>query len=675
MQFLFPIFLTAALTLAVPVIIHLFHFRRFKTVYFTNVRWLKELKEETANRSKLRNLLVLASRILALGALVLGFAQPFIPHGKDVKAGEKAVSIFIDNSFSMSALSKDVPLLEAAKKRARDIINAYAISDKFQIITNDFEGRHQRLVSKEEALGLVDEVKISPATRELSKVVTRQTQTLNSGKSVNKSSFLISDFQQNISDFKNIRDTATEINLAPLAAVQERNVSVDSVWFEAPVQMLNQTNRLLVRLTNRSTDKAEDIRLTLTHDGQAKPGGTLSMPANGSVVDTLNMTILKTGWHEAEVSITDYPVQFDDKYAFTFHVAQEVNVLALNDAAPNRYLNNAFSGVTYFKINNQDTRNIDYSKLKNYQLIVLNGLVNISSGLSSELKQYVQNGGNVLFFPAASGNIESYKGFLSGLQANNFVNFEGLSREVSSINTDEFIFHDVFENKSANLKLPVSQGNFKAMAGARGEESLLTYRDGSSFLGKTTMEQGNLYVCYAPLDEKYSDLSRNGEIFVPMLYKMAISTGKAKRIAYTIGKDNVLDADNKAVGNEIVYKLKGKNEEFIPQQRVVNAKVMLTVGNEVHDAGIYNLYLKPEDILSKYAFNYNRKESDLKYFDAAALKGFTRSNIKLFDTAAEANFTQLVGEREQGTSLWRWCLGAVLLFLALETLLLRFWKV
>jgi Na+/H+ antiporter NhaD/arsenite permease-like protein len=120
MQFLFPIFLTAALALAVPIIIHLFHFRRFKTVYFTNVRWLKELKEETANRSKLRNLLVLASRMLALGALVLGFAQPFIPHGKDVKAGEKAVSIFIDNSFSMSALSKDVPLLEAAKKSARD---------------------------------------------------------------------------------------------------------------------------------------------------------------------------------------------------------------------------------------------------------------------------------------------------------------------------------------------------------------------------------------------------------------------------------------------------------------------------------------------------------------------------------------------------------------------------
>jgi Aerotolerance regulator N-terminal len=675
MQFLFPIFLTAALALAVPIIIHLFHFRRFKTVYFTNVRWLKELKEETANRSKLRNLLVLASRMLALGALVLGFAQPFIPRGKDVKAGEKAVSIFIDNSFSMSALSKDVPLLEAAKKRARDIVNAYAIEDKFQIITNDFEGRHQRLVSKEEALGLVDEVKISPSTRVLSKVLTRQIQTLNSGKAVNKSSFIISDFQQNIADFKNIRDTSTEINLAPLAAVQERNVSVDSVWFEAPVQMLNQTNRLLVRVTNRSTDKAEDIRLTLTHEGQVKPGGTLSIPANGSKTDTMNMTILKTGWHEAEVGITDYPVQFDDKYSVTFNVAQEVNLLSLNENAPNRYLNNAFSGANYFKITNQDARNIDYSKLKNYQLIVLNGLNNVSSGLASELKQYVQNGGNVLFFPTATGNIESYKSFLSGLQANNFLNFEPLPREVSNINTDEFVFKDVFENKNANLKLPTSQGNFKAISGARGEEALLSYRDGSPFLGKTTVEQGNLYTCYAPLDEKYSDLARNGEIFVPMLYKMAISTGKTKRIAYTIGKDNVLDADNKAVGNETVYKLKGKAEEFIPQQRIVNSKVILTVGNEMRESGIYNLYLKPEAIVSKFAFNYDRKESDLKYFDAAALKDFTRSNIKLFDTAAEANFTQLVGEREQGTSLWRWCLGAVLLFLALETMLLRFWKV
>jgi len=148
MQFLFPTFLFALGAIAIPIIIHLFYFRRFKKVYFTNVKFLKEVKEETSARQKLRNLLVLLMRCLAIAALVLAFAQPFIPTGQDVKTGDKAVSIFVDNSFSMSSLSQDVPLIELAKSRAREIINAYPVEDRFQVLTNDFEGRHQRLIGK-----------------------------------------------------------------------------------------------------------------------------------------------------------------------------------------------------------------------------------------------------------------------------------------------------------------------------------------------------------------------------------------------------------------------------------------------------------------------------------------------------------------------------------------------
>jgi hypothetical protein len=50
MQFLHPAFLFALGALAIPVIIHLFNFRRFKTVYFSNVSFLKEIKEETSSR-------------------------------------------------------------------------------------------------------------------------------------------------------------------------------------------------------------------------------------------------------------------------------------------------------------------------------------------------------------------------------------------------------------------------------------------------------------------------------------------------------------------------------------------------------------------------------------------------------------------------------------------------
>ncbi len=77
MQFIFPAFLAALAVIAIPVIIHLFYFRRFKRVYFTNVRFLKEVKK-TSNRRKLRNLLVLLMRCLAIAAMVLAFNSPFL---------------------------------------------------------------------------------------------------------------------------------------------------------------------------------------------------------------------------------------------------------------------------------------------------------------------------------------------------------------------------------------------------------------------------------------------------------------------------------------------------------------------------------------------------------------------------------------------------------------------
>ena len=99
MQFIYPEFLFALSVLAIPIIIHLFNFRRFKKIYFTNVRFLKEIKQDTQSRSRLNHLLVLLSRLLALTFLVFAFAQPFIPAKTNkVQSGTKRVSIYVDKA-------------------------------------------------------------------------------------------------------------------------------------------------------------------------------------------------------------------------------------------------------------------------------------------------------------------------------------------------------------------------------------------------------------------------------------------------------------------------------------------------------------------------------------------------------------------------------------------------
>ncbi|MCB0652771.1 MAG: BatA domain-containing protein [Saprospiraceae bacterium] len=678
MQFLYPTFLFALAALAIPIIIHLFYFRRFKKVYFTNVRFLKEVKEETSARSKLRNLLVLLMRLLAIAFLVFAFAQPFLPaKNAAVKKGSKAVSVFIDNSFSMKALSSDVPLIEKAKQRAREIVEAYPVDARFQVLTNDFEGRHQRLYSKDEALNLVEEIKISPAVKKLSSVLGRQKQTLNSGDADNRTIYLLSDFQRNITDLENEADTTIEINLLPLQAVRENNVGIDSAWFEAPVQMLNQLNTLLVRVRNYTNEDAENIRLSMLYTGENKPVGTMNIPAKSFVIDTINLTVLKPGWQNVTLNITDYPIQFDDKYFLSFLVAEQINVLAINDLAANPNMEAAFRGFGNYVLTNATSNQLDYSKMSGYQLIVLNELTSISTGLAFELQQFVKNGGNLLVFPNKNATIASYRSFLSGFPADELERFEETAKKVSYINTDEFIFHDVYENKSANFNLPSTTGSFRLSSyQSRKAEPLLTFRDGEPYLSKYQVEQGNLYLCASPLNTNFNDLVRNGEIFVPLLYKTAISSGQTRPVAYTIGKDEQVSYPiTQAIGNETVYKLKGKAEEFIPEQRIIGARAILGVHQQIPDAGFYELFLTPEEKLYQYAFNYDRQESDLEYYSGEDLENIAGPTTSVIDITDEAYLTQTIAERSQGIVLWRWCIIAVLIFLGLEVLLLRFWKV
>ncbi len=675
MQFLYPNFLWALLALAIPIIIHLFYFRRFKKVYFTNVRFLKEVKEETSARRKLRNLLVLLARCLAIAFLVFAFAQPFIPQSENVKKGIKTVSVFVDNSQSMNALSQDVSLLDKAKQRAREIVDAFSPDDRFQIITHDLEGRHQFLVSKEDAITLISEIEITPAVRKLSRVLARQKQAFESNGGENQLAFMISDFQRNITDLENLKDSLLELSLVPLQAVQESNISIDSAWFISPVQMLNQTNLLIVKLTNYGNQDAENIRLALRQEGQNKPVGTLTIPAGESVYDTANISILKPGWQEAQLTITDYPIQFDDTYYFSFYVAEKINILSINPLQPNRYLSAALKGIPYFNLVNQSSQKLDYSAFPGFQLIILNDLGQISSGLAFELSQYVENGGNLLVFPGVNADLPSYRSFLTTLQANELVQLVKQEKGVASINTDAFVFKDVFEETNQNLKLPVTQANYKFTGfNTRPEETLLVYRDGSTFLGKYTAEEGNVFLCAAPLDQEYNNLVGNAEIFVPMLYKMAISNSKDRKIAHFIGKDEVIETDPSKVGAEAIFRLKGANKEFIPEKRSFEKKTFLKLNNQITEAGYYDLLVNQDETVFKYAFNFDRRESSLNYFSPSDLQTKVGEQVVVLDLNNNANLTAVVGEKSRGVQLWKWCLILALAFLLVEGVLLRFWK-
>lgn len=672
MQFVFPSFLWALLLLAIPVIIHLFYFKRFKKVYFTNVKFLKEVKEETSNRNRIRNLLVLLSRLAALACLIFAFAQPYLSNKKVDHNRDNYISMFIDNSFSMKSRSESVSLLDNAKSMARQIVNSYSEADQFQLVTHELNGQQQRWISKEDILVAIEEIEATPEVHTLSEVVSRQEQMFED-LNANNNIYLLSDFQKNITDLDVNIDSTLDIKMMPLQSIKENNISIDSAWFLSPVPLKNQANRLVVNLTNYGDDAKDDVRLFVNQNGQSKPVGSIDIAANSKIQDTIDLVFLEGGWQNIEIKVEDFPIQFDDSYLVSFQLNDDVKILSLNQSGQNRYVNSLVQGLANFNLVNQTLSNIRYNEFPEFDLIILNDLIDISSGLSSELENYILNGGKVLLFPSKVATLEKINQFLSKMAVNSFEQYEEKEREVFKLNTNDFIFSDVYEKVDQNLKLPNTSGNYiSSNFSSRGGEAILSYRDGSPFISKYIKEKGILYVCNASLDIQQSDLARIAEVFVPMIYKMALAKNSAKPLAYVIGGDNIAETNSTLSGAESVFKVTGQ-QEFIPGQTRIGRRTIVDFNDMITESGFYNLAIN-DTIVDKYAFNHNRLESELDFVPISDLRSKYGDSYQIFDDVLRADLSQLVQQEDKGKILWRLFLVLALIFLAIETLLLRFWK-
>ncbi len=674
MQFLYPYFLWALLALAIPVIIHLFSFRRFKTVYFSNVKFLKEVKEETASRSKLKHLLVLASRLLALAFLVFAFAQPFIPAKKaQLSSGKKFVSIYIDNSFSMNAVSNGQSLLDKAKLAAKEIVKNYSAEDRFQLLTNNFEGKHQRLVGKEEFLTMVEEVEPSPATRNIDDVAKRQGDALATENSPNKMAYLLSDFQKSIGAFK--PDSTVNYSLIPLAADAQANVYIDTCWFIEPVQLLNQPLNLVVKVSNSGEKDVENNRLAFKLNGQTKTMTELNIAAGSYAVDTLSFVTTQAGWNKAELSISDFPITYDDNYFVAFNALEKIKVLSVYESRPNVFLDAMFKEQPEFDYTSVSISGFEPDMLKGNSLVVLDNLKSISATLSAAVNTYISDGGSAVVFPSDKCEVESYNRFLNNLRANSISGFSEQAQDMATLNLQQKVFKDVFEKVPENMSLPRALKYYTFTRSTTSqEESILTLKDGSPFLSRYPFQNGSLYVCASPLDKSFSELPVHG-IFVPMLYKMSVLSMRSSNIAYFIGSKTRVEVEAVKGAGDKAYKVKGDNVEFIPEQYAVGNKILLGLNEQVRKAGFYKVSLENTELNETLALNFDRKESDLKFFSASDLKEqYLQGNVSVVD-GAHAEVAAVVKELDRGTPLWKWCIILTLLFLACEVALLRFWKV
>lgn len=676
MNFLFPGFLFALVAVAVPIVVHLFNLRKFKKVYFSNVRFLKSIQEQTSSSQRLKERLILATRILAITFLVFAFAKPFVP-AKDQLSNAKThvVSIYVDNSYSMEAVGKEGTLLEEAKRRALEIVSAYGQTDRFQLVTNDFEGRHQRLLNPDAFKQALDEVHVSSNTKNLKQLIDRQEAIFSTEPNASKSIYLISDFQKNILGGAQIHvNPFIDVRLVRVKANPMPNLSIDSAWFSSPLHRPGQTEKLLVKVSNNSDQKVANVALKLIINEQQKALGSGSIAARGSRIDTLSFGGLTSGWQQGEVNLVDNFVTFDDRLYFSFNVREKLRVLAINGSAENKYIRAVYQSDPFFDLGQTSFGNVNYAQLSTQPMLILNQVSNISTGLVSQLKNYVEQGGTLCIFPSLDGNLEELNGLLGQLRMNLGTQIIAEEAKVAKINLQHPLFKEVFEHIPQNLDLPVAKKYLQFSTQSKtNRQSLLELIGGKTFLDEYRFGKGRIFISAVPLDDAASNFVRHS-IFVPMMYQIALSSLQEQRLFYTLGQDQALMLPKLNLKKNQSLVLRKSKFEAIPDVRSVENASQLFVADQIKDAGNYQLR-KADSLVALLAFNYQRSESDLTYASNSVLESrFGGSKVHLFDTS-RGSIQSEVNAANQGLQLWKWSLLLALLFLAAEVALIRFYKI
>ena len=120
----------------IPVIIHLFQLRKYKLVYFSSLKFLKQLDIEQKRKSRIRDLLLLLTRILLICMLVLAFAHPYFPDETNFDGRTQTVGIYIDNSLSMQNEIGGQSQFDHARSAAAALVDELPSDTRYYLLHN-----------------------------------------------------------------------------------------------------------------------------------------------------------------------------------------------------------------------------------------------------------------------------------------------------------------------------------------------------------------------------------------------------------------------------------------------------------------------------------------------------------------------------------------------------------
>ncbi|MEJ6617423.1 MAG: BatA domain-containing protein [Crocinitomicaceae bacterium] len=679
MNFLYPGFLWAFAVLIIPVIIHLFNFKRYKTIYFSSLMFVRHVDQQTKSTQKLKHVLILISRLLAFIFLVLAFAQPYFSDGSNgASKGTPIIAMYIDNSFSMQARGSEGELLSEARENARSIIDKSPVDARFIIGTNDMSGIEEHFLTRIEAYEKLDKINLSPISRSTNEIIKWQAELLNSEEAESSKSatqyVFFSDFQKKKS-LKNKSYSVDNLIIYPvqLKPENESNVYIDSVWFTSPIHKKNTTNEINLRIGNHGKTLLENVEVQLEID-VFKKTIFVELPANQKTVTTFSYSDKTTGIKKGKIHLIDDHVLFDDAFYISYEVKKYTSALVLNgeDAVPN--IGAVLALDNYYKTVEKELTALTKDDFNAIDIVFINGSNPISAGIASYLTEFSSTGGSIALFPGSSPVKSEWNGLLNKLNLPGIGSAISSGTKINSINFDDPFFSGVFESKPERLNLPSVSKVFQATPNSSVSE-LITLKNGLPLFA-SNHQKGNHFMFYSSLSESFGGFTKDA-LFSTIILRISELSQRVTPDFISIGSDSRYPI-YATLSEQAPIHIKNELIDFIPPSFQVSGTNYISLSgiSEIDQLNSGNYDIVTDKPIGAISLNYTRNESILNYYTQEEIKnhlansGFKTINYSEIGQSSTLSTVDL----NKPLSYWKICVILTLIFVAVEMLLVRFLK-
>jgi hypothetical protein len=656
MHFQQPGFLWGLLLILLPILIHLFQFRKFKTLYFPGVFRLVEQLNASKKQKMIKHWWLLITRCLAIFFLVLSFSMPSCNEQQQVTTLENKIVVVIDCSPSMMLQNNGEVLLEKAKNAGRKIIKNANANTKFAIIANHSQMSQQWLDSRA-ALNVISEIQANQIPESLQDWMKNIDPLIASNEGSNLFVYLVTDAKHDVFEgYKNINYTNAIWKVVEIESTDPINFSIDSAYITSPWNTHSKSQTITAQISCSQSDYVGSLNVQLISDD--KIIGNSKADFNKQNKLEVNFSLPNGSLNKLKLSLDDNSIQADNSLLLYLNTSEEFPLVVSGN---NPFVNKLLKTQSIFQVKPFGGFEKINSEVKT---VVICNAENINAKTLVSISELTQKGVNVVCIPQTKN-----------INANDFFGLKVILKKdkyalaASGLNNDVFksAFTETIDEKT---QMPFVTEYFQIEKQVDPNwQTILTLENNDPILLKKESGNGSIWLWMSDFESGSLSFAKSS-LFLPLFTQLFMgSFHEAKPILGFLNSSNPMPISHvKEFNIEKGAVLRSEQSEWVANLEMSEFGLAFNTQFQTNKPGYYDLCpSKENNFRETVALNSLRTESELKSISLERKNEMQQLGVKFVEEQQMLNKLTII---QADNSLWRLFLWLSALFFAGEVVLL-----